>query len=346
MTKVGWREQWAEVRTLREELESHEVDVPVVVERTERREGAVKELKAALISFRKATHGKVRTNNMLKADGAKARAQERKLRAATKREINAVMERPARGTIEAVSIGRGDDMEVVTDPVAVAEECCEFGKRRMGSMQPKWFRQYDVAAEHEVWFRDGVTARAGRVTAIGDDGRCTVADAAGGQYDQLKREQVCHEWQLEEAGSVDGPDAAGAATCRDGRRMAKTIERMAATKPQPEDTAIFFWRNEEGREFRRRAAAGELASHDISRVPECFHGLLEHLPAPVSKATGLSVHPSDYETMVDDVGTPRQFYFATIRRKLGSIAKHKAPGLSCNGPDLYACLPTAGSSGR
>ena len=40
--------------SLRGELESHEVDVPVVVERTERREGAVEELKAALAleSFR------------------------------------------------------------------------------------------------------------------------------------------------------------------------------------------------------------------------------------------------------------------------------------------------------
>ena len=78
-------------------------DVPVMVERTERREGAVKELKAALESFlRRATHGKVRTNNMLKAGGSKARAQERKV---TKREVNAVMERPARGTIETVPTG-------------------------------------------------------------------------------------------------------------------------------------------------------------------------------------------------------------------------------------------------
>ena len=93
-------------------MESHEVDVPVAIERAERREGMVKELKAALASFIMATHGKAQTNNMLKAGGSKARAQERKLRAATKREINAVMERPARGTIEAVSTGRGDDMEV------------------------------------------------------------------------------------------------------------------------------------------------------------------------------------------------------------------------------------------
>ena len=105
---------------------------------------------------------------------------------------------------------------------------------------------------------------------------------------------------MEEADSTDGPDAAGTKTCRDGRRMAETVERMAATKPQPEDTAILFRRNEEGREFRRRAAAGELTPHhDASRVPECFHGLLEHLSAPVSKMTGLPVQPSDYKTMDD-----------------------------------------------
>ena len=41
--------------------------------------------------------------------------------------------------------------------------------------------------------------------------------------------------------------------------------------------------------------------------------------------------------MVDDDGVPRQFDFATVRRELGSISKQKAPGLSGNGPDLYAC---------
>ena len=179
---------------------------------------------------------------------------------------------------------------VITGPVAVAEECCEFGKRRMGSMQPKWFLRYDVAAEHEVWFNDGVTARAGRVTAIDDDGRCTVVDDVGDQHEQLKHEQICHQWQLEETDRTDGPNAAGTATCRDGRRMAETVERLAVTKPRPEDTAILFRRNEEGREFRRRAAAGELAPHDFSRMPECSHALLEHLSSPISKTTGLPVY--------------------------------------------------------
>ena len=65
-------------------------------------------------------------------------------------------------------------------------------------MQPKWFRRYNVAAEHEVWFSDGTTARPGRVTAIDDDGRYTVVDEAGDQHEQLKREQICNQWQLEE----------------------------------------------------------------------------------------------------------------------------------------------------
>ena len=76
MIKAVWRERWNEVRTLREELEAHEVDVPVVIERTERRESMVKEVKTALESFKRATHGKVRTNNVLKAGGSKASGDE------------------------------------------------------------------------------------------------------------------------------------------------------------------------------------------------------------------------------------------------------------------------------
>ena len=197
-------------------------------------------------NFRRATHGKVRTNNILEAGGSKARAQERKLRAATKRELNAVIEHPARETIEAVSKRRGDDLEVITDPVAVAAECCEFGKRRMGSMQPKWRRQYDVAAEHEVWLSDGMTARPGQVTATDDDGRYTVLDEAVDKHEQLKREQICHQWPLEETDDTDGPDAAGMATCRYGRRAAEAVERLAVTEPRPEDTAIFFLTEREG----------------------------------------------------------------------------------------------------
>ena len=48
---------------------------------------------------------------------------------------------------------------------------------------------------------------------------------------------------------------------------------------------------------------------------------------------------SDYTTMVDDDGVPHAIDMATVRRKLSNIAKQKAPGLSGNGPDLYAAQP-------
>ena len=161
----------------------------------------------------------------------------------------------------------------------------------------------------------------------------------GNKYEQLiKRENICHQWQLEgEMDDIDGSDAAGMATCcSDGRRAAETDERLAVTEPRPEDTAVLFRRNEEGREFRHRAVAGVLTPHDTRRVPECFHALLKHLASPISKTTdGLPVRCTDYEPMLDEDGAPRQFDFATIRRKLGSIAKQKAPGLSAGkGPDL------------
>ena len=45
--------------------------------------------------------------------------------------------------------------------------------------------------------------------------------------------------------------------------------------------------------------------------------------------------------MVDGSGAPRLFTRAILRRKLGKIAKGKAPGYTGNGPDLYASLPCA-----
>ena len=52
-----------------------------------------------------------------------------------------------------------------------------------------------------------------------------------------------------------------------------------------------------------------------------------------------TVRESDYTTMVDDDGVPRVIDMATVRRKLSSIAKQKAPGLSGNRPGLYAAQP-------
>ena len=72
-------------------------------------------------------------------------------------------------------------------------------------------------------------------------------DDAGDQLDQLKREQICHQWQLEETDGIDSPGAASTATCRGGRRAAETVDRLGATEPRPEDTAILLRRNGEGR---------------------------------------------------------------------------------------------------
>ena len=55
--------------------------------------------------------------------------------------------------------------------------------------------------------------------------------------------------------------------------------------------------------------------------------------------TGETVRESDYTTMVDDDGMPRIIDMATVRWKLSNIAKQKAPGLSGNGPGLYAAQP-------
>ena len=43
---------------------------------------------------------------------------------------------------------------------------------------------------------------------------------------------------------------------------------------------------------------------------------------------------SDFANMQDDLGAPRLITVAIMRRKLGKIAKGKAPGFSGNGPGL------------
>ena len=82
---------------------------------------------------------------------------------------------------------------------------------------------------------------------------------------------------------------------------------------------------------------------DCSYGP-CFAALLESLERPLSQTTGVTVRESDYISMVDDDGVSRIIDMATVRRKLSSIAKQKAPGLSGNGPDLCAAQP--GSRGE
>ena len=99
--------------------------------------------------------GRNRAQLILNSGGVSGKSQESKQRAATKRDVNAVMERSVRGAVASVTVGAGDAAEVLTDPLEVARECCEWSDRRMSLMQPKWFRRLDVAVGHAVWVADG-----------------------------------------------------------------------------------------------------------------------------------------------------------------------------------------------
>ena len=114
----------------------------------------VAEAKAALKRERKLLHGRKRKQYILQGGGASAQSQERKQRAATKREINAIMERPVAGAIASVTTGKGEAAEVLTGAKEVAIECCAWSERRMSTMQPKWFRRLDLAVGHVVWAAD------------------------------------------------------------------------------------------------------------------------------------------------------------------------------------------------
>ena len=121
----------------------------------------MKGLRESLRVARLEVHGRRRATNLLKSTATTARAQENKLRAAAKRDTNAVMERSPRGAIESMTVGSGDGASVLTDPVDIAKECCEFSARRMSGMQPKWFRKYGAMQGHTVWLPPGTGLYAG-----------------------------------------------------------------------------------------------------------------------------------------------------------------------------------------
>ena len=78
--------------------------------------------------------GRSRARLILNSGGVSGKSQESKQWAATKRGINAVMERSVRGAVASVTGGVGDEAEVFTDPVEVAREYCEWNDRRMSLM--------------------------------------------------------------------------------------------------------------------------------------------------------------------------------------------------------------------
>ena len=304
--------------------------------------------------------GRNRAQLILNSGGVSGKSQESKQRAATKRDVNAVMERSARGAVASVTVGAGDAAEVLTDPLEVARECCEWSDRRMSLMQPKWFRRLDVAVGHAVWVVDGLKVAGGFVRAIDNDGHYTVKSDAGASLCGVRRENLCLKWQVgSNPGAAAAAASSGADVDYDSRRRSNgvadgdgldsqstsvpslaDVRRLAAMdRSRVDDTALLFRKGEAGRRCRARAVKGELTTDDITQLPSCFHELLEDLKSPVSGRTGATVQSSDFANMVDELGAPRLITPAIMRRKLGKIAKGKAPGFSGNGPDLYASLP-------
>ena len=91
----------------------------------------VRKFNEALKPRRGKLQGRGRTRMILDAGGKSSRSQEKKQRAATKREANTIMERTARGAIATVTVGAGDSAEILPGPGPreVAHECCEWGAR-------------------------------------------------------------------------------------------------------------------------------------------------------------------------------------------------------------------------
>ena len=197
--------------------------------------------------------GRNRAQLILNSGGVSGKSQESKQRAATKRDVNAVMERSARGAVASVTVGAGDAAEVLTDPLEVARECCEWSDRRMSLMQPKWFRRLDVAAGHAVWVVDGLTVAGGFVRAIDNDGHCTVESDAGASLCGVRRENLCLKWQVgSNPGAAAAAASSGADVVYDSRRRSNgvadgdgldnqstsvpsvaDVRRLAATGPLP-----------------------------------------------------------------------------------------------------------------
>ena len=215
-------------------------------------------------------------------------------------------------------MGSGQHVDVLTEPTQVAQECCDYGTRRFGSMEPKWFRPHDVAEGHEVYAVVRGEVRQGTVTGIDNDGHYVVCSEEG-EATVSQRSDIYHTTASQSAPS------------------APTVWETAELRHGDErNTAKLFSRTAEGRRTRQRAVRGELTPEEIAKIPEIFHPLLRHLQSPVSSLTGETVVPSDYVHMAQADGTPNPVTFDDLRRKLGGIAKQKAPGYSGNGPDLHA----------
>ena len=109
---------------------------------------------AAIKRKRLELQGRNRAQLILNYGGVSGKSQESKQRAVMARDVNAVMERSVRVAVDSVTVGAGDEAEVLTDPFEVARECCEWSDRRMSLVQPKWFRRLgprraELASAHQ-----------------------------------------------------------------------------------------------------------------------------------------------------------------------------------------------------
>ena len=285
MTKDIHEGNWQQCFARAAALESEGVPTGVINPATPR-----SELLAHLIrvrrQLRKNLQGKRRMQMVDDSGTSSTKSLKQRKRAATKREVDAIMERPCRSTLSAVTVGSDMDLEVLTEPAQVAQECCDYGTRRFGPMEPKWFRPHDVAEGHEVYavVRDAVIEET--VTGIGNDGHYVVCTNEG-EAVVCVRSDICH--------TTVSQSAPSAQTMRDTAELRHDDER---------NTVKLFSRSAEGRRTRQRAVRGELTPEEIAEIPEIFHPLLRHLQSPISSATGATVVPSDYVTMAQGDGTP------------------------------------------
>ena len=264
LVKSVYKERLDDADAIRATLASDGVDICDV----HREAGVVvSEARAELKRERKLLHGRKRKQYVLQGGGVSAQSQERKQRAATKREINAIMERPVAGAIASVTTGKGDAAEVLTGAEEVAAECCSWSERRMSTMQPKWFRRLDLAVGHVVWAVDNDAVRGGKVSTIDNDGRYDVVTDEGFTLSGVAREKLCLKWQPAVRltapaaavgqgdtmiGQVSGGDQAssvgGTEVGRQGHVLSveEVMQFATAAEIGDIDTALMFRRSPEG----------------------------------------------------------------------------------------------------
>ena len=111
------------------------------------------------------------------------------------------------------------------------------------------------------------------------------------------------------------------------------------TTDRPEDTALLMRRNADGRRCRLRATKSTLRPQDTADIPAQFWPLLPHFRRKGIPSSEERVQQSDYSNMLAADGSPKPVELVEWQRKMGDIAKGKAPGYSGKTPGLYAPLP-------